>query len=69
MCGFIYIYLYLDKQKQEIRLCERYWIVEKTVSLDQVVYLKDVLTSDRKSGNVALWGRGLVYISTGGERL
>ena len=37
--------------------------------MDQPVYFKDVLTSQWKPEDVLRWGRGLVLVSTGEEKL
>jgi hypothetical protein len=45
--------LYPDKQRGKIKLAERHWIVGgKTAELDQLLYFKDVLISERKSGGM-----------------
>ena len=41
---------------------------KKTFKLNQLVYFKDVLTSEWKSENVLHWGRGFIRISTGEEK-
>ena len=42
---------------------------EKNTQLIQPVYMKDILTSEWKMGNVLHWGRGYAYLSTGKEKL
>ena len=48
---------------------ERHWIIEKTSELNQLVYFKDILTSQWKPGEVLYWRRGFVLVSTGEEKL
>ena len=49
---------------------ERHWVVEKkTTELNQLIYFKDVLTSEWKPGHVLHWGRNFSFISTGEEKL
>ena len=43
--------------------------MERTIELNQPVYIKDILTSEWKMGIVLHWGRGYAYVSTGKEKL
>ena len=42
--------------------------MEKSAELNQPVYIKDVLTSQWKPGDVLRWGRGFALVSTGEEK-
>ena len=41
--------------------------MERTTELNQPAYIKDILTSEWKMGNVLHWG--YAYVSTGKEKL
>ena len=43
--------------------------MEKSAELNQLVYFKDVLTSQWKAGDVLRWRRGFAFVSTGEEKL
>ena len=43
--------------------------MERTIELNQPVYIKDILTSEWRMGNVLRCGRGYAYVSTGKEKL
>jgi hypothetical protein len=43
--------------------------VERIIELNQPVYIKNILTTEWKMGNVLCWGRGYAYVSTGKEKL
>ena len=45
------------------------WIIEKSSELNQLVYFKDVLTSQWKPGDVLHWGRHFALVSTEEEKL
>lgn len=60
---------FLNADEQNSTAAERHWIVEKTAELNQPAYIKDILTSEWKMGNVLRWGRGFAYVSTGEEKL
>ena len=51
---------FLNANEQNTTAVERHWIVERTVELNQAVYIKDILTSEWKMGNVLCWGKGYV---------
>ena len=44
-------------------------ITEKSAELNQLLYFKDVLTSEWKPERVLYWGRGFAFVSTGEEKL
>ena len=48
---------------------ERHWIVEKTAELNHLVYFKEILTSEWKTGYVLSWRRSFDFVSTGEEKL
>jgi hypothetical protein len=60
---------FLNASEQNTTAAERHWIVGKTTELNQPVYIKDILTSEWKMGNVLLWERGYAFVSTGKEEL
>ena len=39
------------------------------MEFNQLIYFKDVLTSEWKPGHVLHWGRGFAFVSTGEEKL
>ena len=41
----------------------------KPAELNQPIYFKDLLTSEWKAENVLNWERGVVFVSTGKEKL
>ena len=41
----------------------------KTTELNQLIYFKDILTSEWKPGHVLHWGRGFAFVSTEEEKL
>ena len=41
----------------------------KSAELNQLVYFKDVLTSQWKPEDVLCWGKGFAFVSTGEEKL
>ena len=41
----------------------------ETIELNQLIYFKDVLTSEWKPGHVLCWRRGFAFVSTGEEKL
>ena len=60
---------FLKTNEKGTTAAERHWIMEKSVELNQLVYIKDVLTSQWKPGDVLRWGRGFALVSTGEEKL
>lgn len=42
---------------------ERHWIIEETFKLKQLVYFKDVLSSQWKPGDMLHWGSSLALFS------
>ena len=48
---------------------ERFWIVEGTAELNQLIYFRDVLTLKWKPEYVLCWGRGYAFVSTGNKKL
>ena len=44
-------------------VAERHWTIEKTSALNQPVYFKDVLTSERKPGHVLCWEMCFAFVS------
>ena len=56
---------FLHPNEEGTTAAERHWIREKFSELNHLVYFKDVLTSQWKSGDVLHWGRGFVLFSTG----
>ena len=60
---------FLNANEKGTTAAERHWIMEKSAELNQLVYIKDVLTSQWKPGDVLHWGRGFALVSTGEEKL
>ena len=60
---------FLNANEKGTTAAERHWIMEKTSELNQLVYFKDVLTSQWRPGDVLRWGRGFALVSTGEEKL
>ena len=60
---------FLNFNKKGTTAAERHWIMEKSAELNQPVYIKDVLTSQWRPGDVLRWGRGFALVSTGEEKL
>ena len=48
---------------------ERHWIIAKTSELSQLIYFKDVLTSQLKPGDVLCWGIGFTLVLKGEAKL
>ena len=55
--------------KNDKQLWKDTGLQKKTAELNQLVYIKDVLTSVWKPGHVLRWGRGFALVSTGEEKL
>jgi hypothetical protein len=53
---------FLNANEQNTTASERHWIVERTIELNQPVYIKNFLTTEWKMGNVLRWGRGYAYV-------
>jgi hypothetical protein len=49
---------FLNVNKKGATETKRYWVTGKNVELKHPIYYKDVLTSERKSAIVLLWGLG-----------
>ena len=49
---------FLNTNEKGTMVGERHWIIEKTSEVNQLVYFKDVLTSEWKPGDVLCWGKG-----------
>ena len=60
---------FLNANEKGTTAAERHWIMEKSAELNQPVYIKDVLTSQWKPGDVLRWRRGFSLVSTGEEKL
>ena len=54
----------LNANEKGTTATERHWIIEKSSKLNQLVYLKDVLISQWKPGDVLRWGRVFALVST-----
>ena len=60
---------FLNANEKGTMAAERHWIIEEMSELNQLVYFKDVLTSEWKPGDVLRWGRGFTLVSTEEEKL
>ena len=59
---------FLNSNEKGTTAAEKHWITENTFKLNQLVYFKDVLASEWKTGDVLCWGRVFTLVSTGKEK-